>query len=161
MLSGACGQFFGNNPIWHYDGPGLFPAQYTWHEALDGAGSRDMVRLRQVFERLPWYRLVPEEDHSLVSDGYGSDVATALTARTPDKTLAVTFIASTGAERRALSLRPGQFRSPIFARWYNPTDGRYTAIGEMPGDGQNVQVLRTPGDNGTKTNDWLLILESR
>ena len=23
MLSGACGQFFGNNPVWHFDGPGL------------------------------------------------------------------------------------------------------------------------------------------
>ena len=24
MLSGAAGQFFGNNPIWHFDGPTLF-----------------------------------------------------------------------------------------------------------------------------------------
>jgi hypothetical protein len=24
MLGGACGQFFGNNPIWHFDGPVSF-----------------------------------------------------------------------------------------------------------------------------------------
>ena len=33
MLSGACGQFFGNNPIWHFDGPGLYPAKMTWQQA--------------------------------------------------------------------------------------------------------------------------------
>ena len=53
MLSGACGQFFGNNPIWHFDGPGLFPAKMTWLEALDSTGSRDMSRLRELFRLCP------------------------------------------------------------------------------------------------------------
>ena len=25
LLSGAAGQVFGNNPLWHFDGPGLHP----------------------------------------------------------------------------------------------------------------------------------------
>ena len=29
-LSGAAGQIFGNNPIWHFDGPGMHPAPVTW-----------------------------------------------------------------------------------------------------------------------------------
>ncbi len=161
MLSGACGQFFGNNPIWHFDGPGLYPAKATWQEAMDGTGSRDMTRLRDVFVSLPWHRLVPEQDHNLVTDGYGSEVATALTAQTDDKRLSLTYIPSTGSERRNLTVRLGQFAGPVTARWYNPTDGRYTAVVDMPGPDRDARVFRTPGDNGTKTNDWLLILESR
>ena len=45
MLSGATGQFFGNNPMWHFDGPTLFPFTGDWRTALDGVGSRDMTRL--------------------------------------------------------------------------------------------------------------------
>ncbi|MBV8361780.1 MAG: DUF4038 domain-containing protein [Deltaproteobacteria bacterium] len=29
VLSGAAGQVFGNNPMWHFDGPGLYPASRT------------------------------------------------------------------------------------------------------------------------------------
>ena len=40
MLSGACGQFFGNNPMWHFSGPGLYPVKETWQQALDGWNAR-------------------------------------------------------------------------------------------------------------------------
>src|SRR5262249_49226826 len=53
MLSGACGQFFGNNPIWHFDGPGLFPSEVTWQEALDSTGSQDTARLGRLFSAWP------------------------------------------------------------------------------------------------------------
>ena len=69
ILGGACGQFFGNNPIWHYDGPGLFPTTSTWKQALDGTGSRDMTRLRDFFVGLPWQRLESEKNHEVVTDG--------------------------------------------------------------------------------------------
>ena len=104
MLGGACGQFFGNNPIWHFDGPGLYPVKTTWKEALDGTGSRDMTRLRDFFVGLPWHRLEPEKNHEVVTDGYGDGVATALTARTADKRLSVTYIPSTGTESRKLTV---------------------------------------------------------
>ena len=123
MLGGACGQFFGNNPIWHFDGPGLYPVKTTWKEALDGTGSRDMTRLRDLFVGLPWHRLEPEKNHEVVTDGYGEGVATALTARTADKRLSVTYIPSTGTESRKLTVDLTQFSGPITARWYNPADG--------------------------------------
>jgi hypothetical protein len=161
MLSGACGQFFGNNPIWHFDGPGLYPVKLTWQEAMDGTGSRDMARLRRLFVGLAWHRLVPEQDHSLVIDGYGGGDAAALTAQTADRKLSVTYIPSTGREPRGLTVRLSQFPGPVTARWYNPTDGRFAAIDVNPLPDRDFHVFRTTGDNGTKTNDWLLILEVR
>jgi hypothetical protein len=160
MLSGACGQFLGNNPIWHFDGPGLFPVKVTWQQALDGTGSRDMARLRQVFAKLPWPELVPEQDHAIVTKGYGRDTATALTGCTPDGRQAVTYIPSTDRQSRALTVDLGQFSGPVTAHWYNPTDGRYTAISDAPLPNRDTHTFRTPGDNGTKSNDWLLILKA-
>jgi hypothetical protein len=161
MLSGSCGQFFGNNPIWHFDGPGLFPVKFTWQQALDGTGSRDMARLRQVFAKLPWHGLVPERDHAIVTKGYGRDTATALTGYTPDRRQAVTYIPSTGTQSQALTVDIRQFAGPVTARWYNPTDGCSTAISDEPLPNRATHTFRTPGDNGTKTNDWLLILRVR
>jgi hypothetical protein len=161
LLSGACGQFLGNNPIWHFDGPGLFPIKTTWQQALDGTGSRDMARLRQAFADLPWHQLAPDEGHAVVRDGHSSGTAAALTAATADRRFSVTYIPSTGTEPRTLTLDLGQFSGPVTARWYNPADGRSTAIDGGPFPNRATHAFRTPGDNGTKSNDWLLILQVR
>ena len=164
MLGGACGQFFGNNPIWHFDGPGLFPTKTNWKEALDGTGSRDMARLRDLFGGLAWHKLEPERNHAIVTGGYGVEIITALTARTPDKRLAVTYIPSTGTESRSLTIDLARFSGPITARWYNPTSGHWTTINDVPlanRGSHTFHTFKTPGDNGTKTNDWLLVLEAR
>ncbi|MGA2254209.1 MAG: DUF4038 domain-containing protein, partial [Thermoguttaceae bacterium] len=159
MLGGACGQFLGNNPIWHFDGPGLFPTKTTWKEALDGTGSRDMARLRDLFLGVAWYRLKPEQNHAVVTGGYGEGIATALTAQTADKRLAVTYIPSTGTESRSLTIDLAQFSGPVNARWFNPTNGHWKAITEEPLANRDFHTFQTPGDNGTRTNDWLLVLE--
>lgn len=161
MLGGACGQFFGNNPMWHFDGPGLYPVETTWKEALDGTGSRDMTRLRDLFGILPWHRLEPENNHEVVTDGYGEGIATALTARTADKRLSVTYIPSTETAGRRLTVDLAKFSGPITARWYNPTDGRWRSgdDGSLPNRGSHP--FSTPGDNDRRTNDWLLVLEVR
>jgi hypothetical protein len=158
MLSGACGQFFGNNPIWHFDGPGLFPAQMSWQQALGAAGSRDITFLRELFIHLPWQQLVPEQNHAIVAEGYGSDTATALTAWTTDGKLSVTYFPSTGTGARELTLALDRFAKPISARWYNPTNGQFTAVEGSPFANRANRRLRTPGDNGTGANDWVLIL---
>jgi hypothetical protein len=159
MLGGACGQFFGNNPMWHFDGPGLYPVKTTWLEALDGTGSRDMTRLRDFFTGLPWHRLEPEKNHEVVTDGYGDGVATALTVRTADKRLTVTYIPSTGTESRTLTVDLKQFPLPIIARWYNPTNGVWTVINDVPIANRDSHSFHTPGDSSTSTNDWILVLK--
>jgi hypothetical protein len=58
-LCGHCGHVFGNHPIWHFDGPGLFPDPQPWREALTSHGSRDMARWAQMLRHWPWERLQP------------------------------------------------------------------------------------------------------
>jgi hypothetical protein len=161
MLGGACGQFLGNNPIWHFDGPGLFPTKTTWKQALGSTGSSDMARLRDLFLGLAWHKLQPERNHAIVTSGFGEGLATALTAQTADKRLSATYIPSTGMESRHLSINLAQFSGPVNARWFNPTNGRWKTITEEPLPNRRSRTFHTPGDNGTKTNDWLLVLEVR
>jgi hypothetical protein len=49
---------------------------------------------------------------------------------------------------------------PANARWYNPTDGTYRSIAESPLANSGSRDFTTPGDNGTSTNDWVLVLET-
>src|SRR5690606_11698185 len=60
LLAGAAGQFFGNNPIWHFTGPGIFNADRSWQEALGSLGARSMTVLKKLFDRLPWPQLRPD-----------------------------------------------------------------------------------------------------
>ena len=161
MLSGACGQFFGNNPIWHFDGPGLFPFKMSWQQALGAAGSHDIALLRELFVHLPWQQLAPENNHAIVVEGFGGGATTALTAYTADGELSVTYIPSTGTDRRELTIALGRFVKPLTARWYNPTNGQFIAAEGSPFANRADHRLRTPGDNGTGANDWALILEAR
>ncbi len=49
ILCGGFGHVFGNNPIWHFDGPGLFPVKETWRQAMDLPGSVGMKHWGDLF----------------------------------------------------------------------------------------------------------------
>ena len=72
LLGGAAGQVFGNNPIWRFTDPGIYPAPTDWKGALDSTGNRDMAHLRALFETLPWWRLEPDTGGLTEARGKGS-----------------------------------------------------------------------------------------
>ena len=41
VLCGGFGHVFGNNPLWHFEGPSLYPVEGTWQQAMDLPGSRE------------------------------------------------------------------------------------------------------------------------
>lgn len=156
MTCGACGQFFGNNPIWHFDGPGLFRAPHDWKKELNSVGSQDMSRLRKAFIDRDWHLLVPDFKHRLVTEGISDGVETITGAISSDRKLAYIYIPSTGRDAREFSIEASQFSGEVSASWLNPTSGKTISISTK--SFEKVK-LRTPGDNGKKSNDWLLILE--
>jgi hypothetical protein len=160
MTSGACGQFFGNNPTWHFNGPGLFPAPRGWRADLDGTGSRDMSRLRSAFIQRDWQRLVPDFKNALVVRGVGEGVATITAAATPDGKLAMVYVPATGREGRDFTVDLGRLSGPVTSLWFNPTNGETKPLANTALANRGTHQFQTPGDNGTKTNDWLLVLEA-
>ena len=116
----------------------------------------------------PWYDLVPDFDHAVVTAGYGTfnntnraggnDYVTA--ARTGDGRMVMAYLPSTGTGTRSLTVDLTKLTiSSISAKWFNPADGTYRAIGSYANTNR-AQVFTTPGNNGSGLNDWLLILES-
>ena len=143
ILAGATGHVFGNNPLWHFDGPGCCSSNHfptSWQEALDLEGSRSMTVLAAVFDRYPWHVLVPDRDATFVVEGIGSGHDRVAAAATPDGILGIVFVPSA----RTMTLDFHGMRAPVRATWIDPTNEA-----EHPGpDGLAARaMLTTPGLN--------------
>ena len=128
MLCGACGQFFGNNPMWHFDGPTLFPHTNTWEQALDSTGARDVARLGKFLATRPWQQLVPDTEGELVAAGAGDGAARIVAARAPEgEPRGALHPRRTARVRARFTLNLASFSGPVTARWFNPAkDGFLT-----------------------------------
>ncbi len=161
LLSGAAGQLYGNGYTW--------PFKPGWKEKLDTPGAKQMAHVQSLFGRRAWYNLVPDQKHTVVTDGYGtfdetttngnryvmtSDYVTA--ARTPDGKLVMAYLPSP----RTISVDLAQLSAPATARWYDPSRGTYTAIKESPFPNKGKQTFTPPGNNGDGDGDWVLVLET-
>ncbi|WP_207482602.1 apiosidase-like domain-containing protein [Arenibaculum pallidiluteum] len=157
LLSGAAGQVFGSNPIWHFDGPGLFDAPLGWREALDGPGSRSMTQLRRLMDGLKWWQLDPDLDGTLLVEGSRSAEGPAVAARSGDGSLGLVFMPT--ARRIAIDL--GRLAGPwVRARWYDPADGSFRDAAPPLGATGRRSFEPDAKGNSSGYGDWLLVLES-
>jgi hypothetical protein len=156
LLSGATGQLYGNHYTWTFAS--------GWKGMLDSPGALQMPYLKAVFGPRAWQDLVPDQNHSVVTAGYGtftssghvddSDYLTA--ARTPDGALVMAYMPTT----RTITVALTKLRGPATARWYDPSRGVYAAIGGSPFTNSGTQTFTPPGANGDGDGDWLLVLEA-
>ncbi len=159
MLSGAAGQFFGNNPIWHFDGPTLFPAPDTWSDALDNSGSRDMTRLSSFLREHRWADLEPTHDPVATMAGNTPGVPAPVSAATSDNALTIVYVPSLGTVPQAVVVDPKRLARVSSAMWFNPAkDG---ALVDTHFHRHPNGTLWTPGDNGTNAGDWVLVLQAK
>ncbi len=162
LLSGACGMLYGNSPLWHFGSCGVYDRGGDWSAALDSQGAQDMARLATLFRGRRWWTLRPDHDHRLVTAGYRatSELDYVTTALATDRTLAIAYLPTLERLRRTLVVNLGQMAGPVTAQWFNPARGGYTTVEGSPLRNTGHYAFVTPGDNGTGTGDWVLILES-
>jgi hypothetical protein len=157
VLSGAAGQVFGNNPIWHFDGPGIHDAPVTWQEALGSRGAQSMTHLHDLLRSVPWWQLEPDLCQTLPTEGRGAEDERAVAARTPDGALAIVYMPA----RRAVMIDLAQLAGPeIAARWYDPADGRFSPVGGSPFPATGSRRFNPEPANSSGFADWVLVLES-
>jgi hypothetical protein len=157
LLSGAAGHVFGNNPIWHFDGPGIFPTSLTWRQALDGSGSRSMTHVWNLFAQRHWWTLEPDIDNTILTDGLGTGHGRAVAARSNDRSFAIVYIPAPPTVQIDL----GQLAGPrIAARWYDPTNGNYSSATGFLTPAVGRRSFRPPGLNYSRDLDWVLVLDS-
>lgn len=157
LLCGAAGQVYGNNPIWHFDGPGLHPAPMSWQQALDSRGALSMTHVRRLFEMLPWWSLEPDIAGVLVTGGIGSGQERAGAAYVPDKSVAIVYLPTVRKVRVDLHQFAGR---TVRARWYDPANGRFVEIAGSPFAGEGSHLFQPDTLNSAGLGDWVLLLES-
>lgn len=143
VLSGSSGQIMGEHHIWPFlDG---------WQTAMDSESSVGEMFVRKLFDTRPWHAMVPDQNHSVITSGYGTftnnNYLTAMRA-----TNGSTVIAYLPAGRTVGVNMSKISGTQARAWWYNPRDGCATDLGLFPTSGTNTF---TPSD----TNDWVLVLD--
>jgi hypothetical protein len=159
-LSGASGSFYGN----HWEVFGLSTS--TWRSNLSGdQGAPQMAHVKALFEPRAWYRLVPDQAHTVVTSGYGTFASTgtaqdnsyATTARTDDGTLVMSYIPNA----RSIVVDMTKLAAAAVARWYDPTTGTYTTVSGSPLANTGTHTFAPPTTNHADGySDWVLVLET-
>ena len=119
VLSGATGQFYGNHYTWQFiDG---------WKDHLDTPGSVQIGYLVKLLAGRPWFQLVPDQAHMIVTSGYGKFSPTGnvgssnyvTTAGTRNGTLAISYLPTGGR----VTVDTAQLAGRVRAQWYDPRLG--------------------------------------
>ncbi|WP_342237880.1 apiosidase-like domain-containing protein [Inquilinus sp. OTU3971] len=154
ILSGACGQIFGNNPIWHFYGPGVHEQFMSWPEALSSPGSQSMTHLKEFFDGIDWWRLEPDQGKLLAAEN-GAAPGYAIGSRSPDGSLAVIYLFG----RHSVELNKNALSPSLGARWFDPASGGYTEAVRKTADQRDTVEFETPRKRNFADNaDWILVL---
>lgn len=151
VLCGGFGHVFGNNPIWHFDGPGLFPVKDTWRQAMDLTGSVSMQHWGDLFRSRKWYELVPDLRHEVVTKGLGEFLGLdyLAAARTPDGSTVIAYMPTS----RTITVDTSKISgSKANAWWFDPRSGEAS-----PADSHATQGLAEYSPPGP--GDWVLVLD--
>jgi hypothetical protein len=168
MLSGASGQLYGN----YY--AVRFPS--GWQNHLDSPGVVQLDYTADLFGSRAWYNLVPDQNHTFVTLGYGSfmngtsgngsggganllftgnNYVTA--AVTPDGSLGMAYVPQGGTITVAMT----NLQNNIIARWFDPSDNTFTTIAGSPFPNTGTQTFTSPGNNSAGDPDWVLVFDSK
>lgn len=159
ILSGACGHFFGNSPIWGLGEPvangggGVANALST---ALTTTATTHMTHVKNFFTAVAWHLLQPKTDTSVVTSSLGSGITRVIPARASDGTFAAVYVASAVSPTANMTAIT---HTPVRIRRFDPTNGSYTTLAGSPFPNTGTQTLTHPGNNAGGNSDWVWILD--
>jgi hypothetical protein len=159
-LSGSTGQFYGNHwEVFAMDNS-------TWQTNFAGdKGAPQMVYVKALFGPRAWWKLVPDQNNTVVTAGFGTfeagtnaqDNTYATTARTADGTLIISYL----PQARAITVDMSKLSAAATARWFDPTTGAYTTVAGSPLANSGSKAFTPPsGNHSDGYNDWVLVLET-
>lgn len=164
-LSCIGGTTMGNGTVWTFD--------TGWETELTSNGAADFEVMNDGLDAVPWYRLVPNGLGSigtLITAGGGTAQTTGaagsndgnngldyvVAAATANGSHLIAYIPDGHAGSVTIDMT--KLGGTVRARWYDPTDGSYTAIATYPNTG--TQAFTPTGANAAGDDDWVLLLEA-
>ena len=158
QLSGSTGQLYGNANLYS------FPWDWQTSNWQTSPGFTQFLHANTFFASRRWYDLVPDQNHTVVTAGYGtyknccinenSDYLTA--ARTSDGKLVIAYMPT----RRTITVDMSKLSGAVTARWYDPANGTYISIAGSPFANSGSRPFTPPGNNSGGDGDWVLLLET-
>ncbi|HVO79758.1 MAG TPA: DUF4038 domain-containing protein [Terriglobales bacterium] len=157
-LAGAtAGQMYGSENV--------YPFLPGWQSYLDTVGVTQFGYLNSLLKSIKGYNLVPDQNHTVVTAGYGTFdngqdgncinsndyVATSYLS---DGTAAVSYL----PQSTTVTVDMSKFNAAVTARWYDPAAGSFTAISGSPFANSGAQDFSSPGSNADGDPDWVLVL---
>ena len=154
LLSGCMGYMYGSRYTW----PSTWPAN-----ALDSPGAVQIVNISRLMNSLDWWKLIPDQDHSVVAAGYGQ-YTTGNTDPTTNNYCSTGF-ASDGSfaltycpKNATLTVALNRFKDNITARWFDPSAGTFRSIPGSPFENTGTHEFRSLRLNSSGHQDWILVL---
>jgi hypothetical protein len=126
LFSGACGHFFGSNPIWGFGEPvsnGGIGATIALARGLDSPGASAFGALLRFVRELPWWNLEPAATQ-LVGDIRDRESGQPVGAVASDRSWAAVWTGGTEIVLRTTAISPRKRR----ARWLDGYSGSWHAV---------------------------------
>jgi hypothetical protein len=161
VLAGTTGQLYGS--YW----TDRFAS--GWQNNLNTPGALQLGYLVSLFNSLPWYNLVPDQRHTLVTAGYGTAYTNlgastasgtipadtyATAALTPDGNFAVVYLPTI----RTITIDMTKLAGSTAIKWLDPSNGSYTTVAGSPFANTGTHQFTPPGQTSDGQGDWVLIL---
>lgn len=158
LAGGTAGDNTSTKAIWKFT---------TWRKDLNNGYSADRQHLFAFFAAMPWQDLVPS---GIETRNFGRplimrenllDRRHIVAAATADRSWLVAYTPPSPwvpTATRFFTVDMTILRGPARARWFNPASGEYTPAAETLPNTEPHRFV-TPGDNGTGTNDWVLVCD--
>ena len=152
MIAGAAGYTYGCNDIWQmYDinQEPIISARTDWQAALQLPGSFQLGYMRQIFEKLPWQKMILNQ--ALILNNNPENESYTLCAIGSDNKFVIAYTPAGNPIKIDSSKLDA---TKINAYWFNPRSGKIKRIGDFE---TNKPLEFKPWSNGWGS-DFLLIL---
>jgi hypothetical protein len=127
---------------------------------------------------LPWQDLVPDQQHTVVTEGLGSfgdtellcdehNLGISMKTRVSDSDFATVARTGNGATivvylptSRTITMSMSSLSGPASAKWFDPTDGTYHVVLGGPFRNVGEKQFVPPGKNHEGEGDWVLVVQT-
>ena len=145
VLSGGCGHFFGNNPLWGFGEPQFSGGRGPADALANSLGTPATLQIRfvkQLFAAHEWWKLEPRTNTQLVTSALGTGKERICPALASDGSFAMVWTTGAGFTVNLAALGIDSVR----ARWYDTTSGAYQGVGAGPFASTGTRAFTPPGE---------------
>ncbi len=159
LFAGAFGHAYGHNSVWQMwkpDKPPVAEALMYWDEGINQPGGAQMQYGRWLMESRPFLTRVPDNSFIVAAQFPTSVPGTWRYRFVSTRDEAGSYAMVYAPIGRTFGVKMDVIKgAKVKAWWYNPRDGKATAIGEFEANGER---RFSPPDTG-EVLDWVLVLD--